>query len=128
MDPVNASSAHDGSNSIPELTDVAQLTNFQFMFETVCNSYKVWDIIIGAETRPENDPNEAGINAIERRSREAILKDFDIRCNLAIRFLTRAIKNNSDLVSILANDSTPNLTKDPAVYYSRICAHALPNS
>jgi hypothetical protein len=128
MDPVNASSTHDGSNSIPELTDVAQLTNFQFMFETVCNSYKVWDIIIGTETRPENDPNEVGINAIERRSREAIMKDFDNRCNLAIRFLTRAIKKNSDLVSVLANDSTPNLTKDPAVYYSRICAHALPNS
>ena len=113
MDPSNASltSVGEGANAIPELTDVMQLTNFQFTFETVCNSYNVWDIISGAEQKPEINPLEPGITAAERKSREAILHDFNNRSNLAIRFLTKAVKNNVDLISALANDSTPNLTK-----------------
>ena len=105
-----------------------QLTNFQFTFETVCNSYNVWDIITGAEQKPEINPLEPGITAAERKSREAILNDFNNRSNLALHFLAKAIQNNVDLISALANDSTPNLTKNPATYYRRICVHALPNS
>ena len=123
MDSSNASlpSFSEGANAIPELTDVMQLTNFQFTFETVCNSYNVWDIITGVESRPNVNPLEPGISVAERKSRESILKDFDNRSNLALRFLTKAIKNNTDLVSVLANDSTPELKKNPAVYYQRIC-------
>ena len=77
--------------------------------------------------KPEINPLEPGITATERKYREAILNDFNNRSNLAIRFLTKAIKNNADLISALANDSTPNLTKNPAIYYRRICAHVLPN-
>ena len=66
MDPANASSTYNGANSIAELTDIIQLANFQFTFETVCNSYNVWDMITGTEIRPENDPNKPGMNVVER--------------------------------------------------------------
>lgn len=130
MDPSHASSSSfsEGTNSVPELTDFNQLATFKFLFETFAESYNVWGIISGTEVRPDADPNEPGISVAERRSRSDARSNFDNRSNLAIRLLTRAIKSNIDLVSQLANDSTPNLTRNPAIYYSRICAIALPTS
>ena len=128
MEPSNASSMSESLNSAPQLTDYSQLSNFQFLFQIHAKSYNVWQIICGTETRPDADPNEPGISVAERRVRSDAIKNFDDRSKSAMRLLTRAIKSNEDLTSQLANDSTPNLTEDPAIFYSRMCAIALPTS
>ena len=128
MEPSNASSSGDSLNSSPQLTDYSQLSNFQFLFQIHAKSYNVWNIICGTETRPDADPNEPGISVAERRARSDAQTKFDDRSNSAMRLLTRAIKSNEDLTSQLANDSTPHLTDDPAIFYSRMCAIALPTS
>ena len=128
MDPSYASSSGESLNSAPQLTDYSQLSNFQFLFQIHAKTFNVWNIICGTETRPEADPNEPGISVAERRARSDAQNKFDDRSNMAMRLLTRAIKSNEDLTSQLANDSTPFLTDDPAIFYSRMCAIALPTS
>ena len=130
MEPSNASlsSVNDNGSSVPQLTDYSELGTFQFFFETYAHSFNLWGIISGTETRPTADPNELGISVAERRARSDAISKFDERSGAAIRLLTKAVRSNPDLSVQIANDSTPNLTRDPAVFYSRVCAIALPTS
>ena len=130
MDPSNASfsSVNENASSVPQLTDYSELGTFQFFFETYAHSFNLWGIISGTETRPTADPTEPGLSVTERRARSDAQLKFDERSGAAIRLLTKAVKSNPDLSVQLANDSTPNLSRDPAVFYSRVCAIALPTS
>ena len=96
MDPVNASSRHDGANLIPEFTEAMQFANFSLHLK-LCAIRKIYGISsLGLKPDLKTIRMNTRKNVIERRSAEAALKNFNIRSKLAVRFLTKTIKNNAD--------------------------------